>query len=54
LGQVAKIFTGDVQPLQQPHPPITFGGASDGASSHRFPPVIFQHAVWLYLRFTLS
>ena len=21
---------------------------------HRFPPVISQHAVWLYLRFTLS
>ena len=21
---------------------------------HRFPPVINQHAVWLYLRFTLS
>jgi len=21
---------------------------------HRFPPVIIQHAVWLYLRFTLS
>jgi transposase-like protein len=21
---------------------------------HRFPPAITQHAVWLYLRFTLS
>ena len=21
---------------------------------HRFPPVIIQHAVWVYLRFTLS
>jgi transposase-like protein len=21
---------------------------------HRFPPVIIQHAVWLYLRFTLN
>ena len=21
---------------------------------HRFPPPIIQHAVWLYLRFTLS
>ena len=21
---------------------------------HQFPPVIIQHAVWLYLRFTLS
>jgi transposase-like protein len=21
---------------------------------HRFPPVIIQHAVWLYVRFTLS
>ena len=21
---------------------------------HRFPPVVVQHAVWLYLRFTLS
>jgi len=22
--------------------------------SHRFPPEIIQHAIWLYLRFTLS
>jgi transposase-like protein len=21
---------------------------------HRFPPILIQHAVWLYLRFTLS
>ena len=21
---------------------------------HRFPPEIFQHAIWVYLRFTLS
>ena len=21
---------------------------------HRFPPVVIQHTVWLYLRFTLS
>jgi putative transposase len=21
---------------------------------HRFPPLIVQHAIWLYLRFTLS
>ena len=21
---------------------------------HRYPPVVIQHAVWLYLRFTLS
>jgi hypothetical protein len=21
---------------------------------HRFPPVVIQHAVWVYLRFTLS
>jgi transposase-like protein len=21
---------------------------------HRFPPEIIQHAIWLYLRFTLS
>jgi transposase-like protein len=21
---------------------------------HQFPPVVIQHAVWLYLRFTLS
>ena len=21
---------------------------------HRFPPVVIQHAVWLYLRFTLG
>ena len=24
------------------------------ASRHRFPPPIIQHAIWLYLRFTLS
>jgi transposase-like protein len=24
------------------------------ASHHRFPPPIIQHAIWLYLRFTLS
>jgi putative transposase len=23
-------------------------------SRHRFPPVVIQHGVWLYLRFTLS
>ncbi|MDP8914626.1 MAG: IS6 family transposase, partial [Pseudomonadota bacterium] len=23
-------------------------------SPHQFPPVVIQHAVWLYLRFTLS
>src|ERR1700693_1443251 len=23
-------------------------------SRHRFPPVVIRHAVWLYLRFTLS
>ena len=21
---------------------------------HRFPPAVIQHAIWLYLRFTLS
>ena len=21
---------------------------------HRYPPVVVQHAIWLYLRFTLS
>jgi transposase-like protein len=21
---------------------------------HRFPPEVIQHAIWLYLRFTLS
>ena len=25
-----------------------------GYRRHRFPPEIIQHAVWLYLRFTLS
>jgi putative transposase len=32
-------------------------GWGDGRTSyrrHRFPPVVIQHAVWLYLRFTLS
>ena len=28
-------------------PPIPY-------ARHRFPPVIIQHAIWLYLRFTLS
>jgi transposase-like protein len=23
-------------------------------SRHQFPPLVIQHAVWLYLRFTLS
>jgi putative transposase len=23
-------------------------------SSYRFPPEIIQHAIWLYIRFTLS
>jgi transposase-like protein len=25
-----------------------------GYSGYRFPPDIIQHAIWLYLRFTLS
>ena len=28
-------------------PPISF-------KRHRFPPLVIQHAVWLYLRFTLN
>jgi putative transposase len=28
--------------------------ASLSYSRHRFPPAIIQHAIWLYLRFTLS
>ncbi len=28
-------------------PPISF-------ARHGFPPAIIQHAIWLYLRFTLS
>jgi putative transposase len=28
-------------------PPISF-------ARHRFPPAVIQHAVWSYLRFTLS
>ncbi len=28
-------------------PPISY-------ARHHFPPVVIQHAVWLYLRFTLS
>ena len=30
------------------------GFARDCFLSHRFPPTVIQHAVWLYLRFTLS
>jgi len=29
-------------------------GARGGIPRHRFSPAIIQHAVWLYLRFTLS
>ncbi len=25
-----------------------------GDARHQFPPAVIQHAVWLYLRFTLS
>src|ERR1700758_349622 len=28
--------------------------ASQSYSRHRFPPTIIQHAIWLYLRFTMS
>ena len=28
--------------------------ASISYARHHFPPVVIQHAVWLYLRFTLS
>src|ERR671916_3307777 len=28
-------------------PPVSY-------ARHQFPPVVIQHAVWLYLRFTLS
>src|SRR2546421_10032422 len=28
--------------------------APPGYRRHRFPPEIIQHAIWLYLRFTLS
>src|SRR5918912_2283930 len=28
-------------------PPVSY-------ARHKFPPVLIQHAVWLYLRFTLS
>ena len=28
-------------------PPISY-------ARHQFPPVVIQHAVWLYVRFTLS
>ena len=28
-------------------PPISY-------RRHQFPPVVIQHAIWLYLRFTLS
>src|SRR5580700_9508892 len=30
------------------------GMATISYRRHRFPPVVIQHAVWLYLRFTLS
>lgn len=30
------------------------GGMTISYSHHRFPPELIQHAVWLYVRFTLS
>ena len=33
---------------------INLGVRRISYARHRFPPVIVQHAVWLYLRFTLS
>jgi hypothetical protein len=35
-------------------PAVGWEDISDLVSRHRFPPTVIQHAVWLYLRFTLS
>jgi hypothetical protein len=34
--------------------PIGFGITPFSYARHRFPPDVIRHAVWLYLRFTLS
>jgi hypothetical protein len=33
---------------------VALHDAADLDARHQFPPVLIQHAVWLYLRFTLS
>jgi transposase-like protein len=33
---------------------VGFGMDQASYRRHRFPPSIIQHAIWLYLRFTLS
>src|SRR3954451_12688417 len=35
-------------------PMVGFGMDQASYRRHRFPPSIIQHAIWLYLRFTLS
>jgi hypothetical protein len=45
-------------PLTRPATaPLALGSIADRRGRHsgyRFPPEIIQHAIWLYLRFTLS
>jgi hypothetical protein len=40
--------------LPKGSPEAERGIASASYRRHRFPPIVIQHAVWLYLRFTLS
>ena len=53
-------FTGDVEALSGQTSWLgsevagTRAMAENSNRRHRFPPVVIQHAVWLYLRFTLS
>jgi hypothetical protein len=44
-------------PLTPGRPPLALGSIADRRGRHsgyRFPPEIIQHAIWLYIRFTLS
>src|SRR5207244_7413582 len=43
----SAIAVGPWRPYTRPMTPLSYSG-------YRFPPEIIQHAIWLYLRFTLS
>src|SRR6266567_6034641 len=43
----SAVAVGPWRPYTRPMKPLSYSG-------YRFPPEIIQHAIWLYLRFTLS
>src|SRR6185369_2239841 len=43
----SAVAVGPWRPYTRPMRPLSYSG-------YRFPPEIIQHAIWLYLRFTLS